>query len=332
MNSKILNFIAVICLTLALTAPTLAQEPGEKPVAVISLAWGVVTVKHTDADYKPARWLEPIYVGDEIKTNGPGSKLLITYFYDNHQEVLGEDLVAEAKEGNLVKLYGESQIRRDKPRNPFGAGGVENPFIYTHQLVEDDFKGAYADGAFEAEMATLRARVRATFPPAFYWDNAGEPSYELNIYEPSGELRWSKKVKRNQYKLTRNEANKFLKGVNYKWGVTADGQFIVKPYEFKLLTLPLKKWFDEQASTFNKMRKKGKLQRSNYTDYLLVCSQISDIDRSMELIEKMRNLDPKNPRVFRALTRIYLLKGCPAHALAAHKKLKQLGGLDPIYP
>jgi len=94
----------------------------------------------------------------------------------------------------------------------------------------------------------------------------------------------------------------------------------------------LRKWFNEQAAVFTTLRRQNKLQRSDYTDYLLVCSQILDIDRAMELIEKMRAIDPKNPRVFRALTRIYLRKGCPGHAMAAHKKLEKLGGLDPIYP
>jgi len=75
-----------------------------------------------------------------------------------------------------------------------------------------------------------------------------------------------------------------------------------------------------------------KLQRSVYTDYLLVCSQVLEIDRAMEIAEKMRKMDPNNPRIFRILTRIYLRKGCPAHAKAAHDKLVKLGGRDPIYP
>jgi len=330
--SRAIRTIPAVILVLALALTSLAQQPQEKPIAVISLVWGVATVKHTDADYKPARWLEPIYAGDTLKTDGPGSKLLVVFFDDNHQEVMPHDMVAKVQDNGLSKTQGEGEIRKDPPRNPFGAGGVENPFVYTHRLVEDDFKGAYKENVLSAERGTLRARVKAAFPPSFDWEDAGEPSYELSIYKMTGERVWSKTLTKSEYRLTHREANKLLKGVNYKWGVTAKDQVIVRPYEFKLLTLPLRKWFNEQAAVFTTLRRQNKLQRSDYTDYLLVCSQILDIDRAMELIEKMRAIDPKNPRVFRALTRIYLRKGCPGHAMAAHKKLEKLGGLDPIYP
>jgi hypothetical protein len=307
-----------------------AQGPDDKPVAVMSLVWGEVTIKHTDADYKPARWLEPVYPGDLIRTAGPGSKLLITYFYDNHQEVVGPDMVGTATAQTLTKTEGEGTIRKDPARNPFGAGGVANPFIYTHKLIEDDFKGK--DEGIEAEQGTLRARVRPAFPPSFSWEDSGAEQYTLSIFEPAGSLVWSKDVKGTQYKLTQAEGNQLLKGVNYKWGVTADGNEVVRPYEFMLLTLPLRKWFDEQAATFDKKRKLGKLERSDWTDYLLVCSQVNEIDRVFELMEKMKEMDSKNPRLYRALTRVYIYKKCPAHAQAAHDKLVELGGRDPIYP
>lgn len=332
MSSKPLHSLLLVLLLIITAGNTLAQSPTEKPVGVISLVWGAVTVKHTDADYAPARWMEPIYIGDKLKTDGPGSKLLIVFFNDNHQEVMGEDLVAEVKSGGLSKSTGSGEVRKDEVRNPFGAGGVENPFVYTHRLIEDDFKGGEDAGVLEAERGTLRARVNADFPPSFKWEPVEGSNYLLKIEQPTGELVWSKALTKNQYRLTPQEGNKLLKGVNYKWSVTSGDRVVVRPYEFKLLTQPLKKWFDEQASVFTKKRSSDKLERSDYTDYLLLCSQILDIDRAMEVLEKMRAMDSKNPLVFRALTRIYLLKNSPGHALAAHKKLEELGGRDPIYP
>ena len=127
-------FLLLISALFAMFQPAAAQGPDEVPVAVISLVWGEVTLKHSDSDYQPARWLDPIYPGDLVKTTGPGSKLLITFFSDNHQEVMGEDITANVAADKLVKVEGQNTIRRDPARNPFGAGGVENPFIYTHKL------------------------------------------------------------------------------------------------------------------------------------------------------------------------------------------------------
>lgn len=327
-------FLYLATLLFFLTAaPIVAQdEEPATPVGVASLVWGEVTVKHTGADYKPARWLEPIYVGDQLRTNGDGAKLLVVFFDDNHQEVVGTDMVCTVGTDGLTKAEGVGDVRVDPARNPFGAGGVENPFIYTYKLVQDDFKGADEPGALEAEQQVLKARVRPDFPPSFYWPDNGANSYKLQIFEPAGKLVWSKELSDHQYKLKPQEANKLLKGVDYKWSVLADGEELVRPYEFQLLTLPLQKWFNEQAATFNKKRDDDKLQRSDWTDYLLVCSQVTDIDRAFELTEKMKAMDPENPRIYRVLTRLYIYRSCPAHAKAAHDKLNALGGRDPIYP
>ncbi|MCA9777448.1 MAG: hypothetical protein KC800_12045 [Candidatus Eremiobacteraeota bacterium] len=330
---KIYSLFITALLLLAAAAPVTAQdEEPVTPIGVVSLVWGEVTIKHTDADYKAARWLEPVYEGDQLRTNGDGAKLLVVFFSDNHQEVVGTDAVCEVGSTGLKKTQGQGEVRVDPARNPFGAGGVENPFIYTYKLVQDDFKGADEPGALENEQQILKARVRPDFPPSFYWPNTGAKKYKLQIFEPAGKIVWSKELAKNQYKLRVDEANQLLKGVDYKWSVLADGQEIVRPYQFKLLTLPLRKWFDGEAKKFNDKRDSDKLQRSDWTDYLLVCSQVVDIDRAFELTEKMKAMDPENPRIYRVLTRLYIYRSCPAHAKAAHDKLNALGGRDPIYP
>lgn len=326
------------CLLLALLFAVLpissavAQEY-RPPVGVVSLVWGAVTIKHPDADYKPARWLEPVFAGDQLRTAGDGSKLLVVFFNDNHQEVMGANMVAEVGATGLSKTEGTGDIRRDPARNPFGAGGVENPFVYQRKLIQDDFRGADAPGALEAERVTLRARVRPAFPPSFSWPDVGAQSYTLEIADPTGQTTWKKTVSGTQYKLRHDEADRLPKGVNYNWKVTSsDGQVVVRPYAFRLLTQPLRKWFDGQAATFNAKREKNKLERSDWTDYVVVCSQVVETDRLFELAEKLKAMDPQNPGIYGILTRIYLARGCPAHAQAAHNKLVELGGRDPIYP
>lgn len=309
-----------------------AALAADQPVAVISLVWGVVTVKHANQDYKPARWLEPIFPGDFVKTTGAGSKLLITFFSDNHQEVMGNDITAQATETTL-SAEGGANIRKDKSRNPFGAGGVASPFVYVRKIFADDFAGADAPGALDLEKNQyLKAHVNPAFPPGFWWPpQAGAATYALQILQPSGgQPIWSTTAKDNQYKMKESDANALSKGSDYVWQVQANNQPVTRPYAFMLLTLPLEKWYLEQNKAFAAKRAAGKLERSDYTDYLLVCAQLNRIDESLTLVQEMSNMDPQNPNLFRALARVYLAKSCPALAKQAYDTEIQLGGYDPL--
>ena len=322
------SILSGILLAGLLSGPGWSQESGT-PVAVISLVWGVVTVKHADADYKPARWLEPIFPGDFVKTSGPGSKLLITFFNDNHQEVVSENVEASVATDRVTAPKG--QVRRDKARNPFGAGGVDSPFVYTHKLVAADFAKAEVAGAYDVEERSLKASIKSHFPPDFGWPSqAGASNYELQVNAPSLAFSWSKTLKANRYSMTQREAGGLSKGSNYTWQVSADGNPVVLPYPFKCLSLPQAKWLEEESTTFSGKRARKQLQRSDYTDYLLVCSQLTRVDEAYSLCREMAGMDSQNPRVFRALTRVFLLRGCPAHAKEAHDNELKLGGYDPV--
>lgn len=324
--------LAAVALALSfLVGQPAAAQDKTLPVAVISLVWGEVTVKHQDADYQPARWLDPIWEGDYVKTNGPGSKLLITFFNDNHQEVMASDAVATATSVGLSSQSGP-QIRVDPPRNPFGAGGVQNPFIYTHKLVQADFAGADAPGAYQAEEIALKAWMNSSAPPRFSWPAApGAASYQLQVQGAPGlNFTWARSTDKTQYALADAESAAMTKGALYSWTVTAGPATVVPPYNFLLLTLPQDKWLKEQANAFADKRKRGQLQRSDFTDYLLVCSQLLRVDNALSLMLEMSGMDPQNPRVFRALTRVYVLKNCPAHAKEAFDREIQLGGVDPV--
>lgn len=321
--------LAALALVLCLSLSALAQD--KMPVAVISLVWGEVTVKHQDADYKPARWLEPIWEGDFVKTAGPGSKLLITFFNDNHQEVMGQDAVATV---TSVGLYSQSgpQIRVDGPRNPFGAGGVQNPYVYTHKLVQADFAGADAPNAYQNEENSMKAWMNSSSPPRFWWPpSPAAASYTLQVNGAPGiTFNWSQMSETNQHAMSQSESNALTKGAVYVWTVTSGDTVLVPPYQFLLLTLPQDKWLKGIADAFTDKRNRGQLQRSDYTDYLLVCSQLLRVDNALSLMREMSAMDPQNPRVFRALTRVYLLKNCPAHAKEAFDMEIKLGGVDPV--
>ncbi len=315
---KFLALWVLLCLAL----PALAA--GDAPVAVISLVWGVVTIKHQNEDYKPARWLEPVFAGDQVKAAGADSKLLITFFNDNHQEVVGPDSEASAQE---TGMNGPS-IRKDAARNPFGAGGVESPFVYTRRLVQADFQNP--PNNYETEKLLLQARVRPTFPPSLYWQKTD--NCVLEVYDYLGAPMWNKPLKTRSYVLTAAQAQAMPKGVNYWWDVKSGNTSLVAKYPFKLLTLPQYKWFQEQRRNYDTKKAANKLERSDWTDLLLVCSQLNYIDEALDLLYKMAEMDPNNPAVYRAMTRVYLAKNCPVHAQKAHDKELELGGLDPVYP
>jgi hypothetical protein len=300
-------------------------------VGVISLVWGVVTVKHENEDYKPARWLEPIFAGDLVKTADPGSKLLVTFFFDNHQEVMGPASDARVDSAGLIKIDG-GDIRKDRARNPFGAGGVESPFIYTRKLVEADFANA-ASADLEAEKLILAGRVRPSFPPSMFWNKQPEGTRsEFRVFDYLGKPMWTRSVDGHTYKLTQKQADAMPKGVIYWWDVVANGQTVVARYPFKLLTKPQRDWYLQQRAAFDAKKASGKLERSDWTDMILVASQLFYVDEAIDLLYKMRDMDPENPNIYRAMTRVYLHKGCPGMAKQAHDKELQLGGIDPINP
>lgn len=329
-----LRVFPLLLLTLSLLiSSSWSDEHPPQPIAVVSLVWGEVTIKHSDADYQPARWLEPVYPGDYVKTSGPGSKLLITYFFDNHQEVLPENSEASVTPAGLNTTSG-GPIRKDPARNPFGTGGVQSPFVYTQNLSQDDFQGADTPGAFQRETEYLKASVVSHFPPTFSWP--AQPSakgYTLTISDASGTTLLSRKLQptTRSYKLQQHEAGKLFKGTVYNWGITDEsGQTVVATYPFMLLSQKQDEWLSSNHKSYDLKVRKGQLQRSDRTDRLLVSSQLVEVGDVLSQAKQMANEDPNNPLVYRVLTRAYLAKGCPAHAKLAHDRQLELGGIDPI--
>lgn len=325
--------ILSLCLFALAPQAVSSQETTAKPIAVVSLVWGEVTIKHSDADYQPARWLEPVYAGDFVKTGGPGSKLLITYFFDNHQEVLPEESQATVTPAGLSVTSG-GPVRRDPARNPFGTGGVGSPFVYTRNLSQDDFREADTPGAFQKEAEYLKASVVAHFPPTFSWPaRDGAKGYTLTVTDAFGSVIVSRQLQptTRSYKLQPHEANKLFKGTVYRWDVRDDTAAVVAaPSPFMLLSQKQDAWLASNRRSYESKRRRDQLQRSDYTDRLLVGSQLMQVGDVLSVAKQMAKLDPNNPLVYRVLTRAYLAKGCPAHAKQAHDRQLELGGIDPI--
>lgn len=324
---RAIRFFLLLLVMLATCQPLLAQN--DTSVGVVSLVWGEVTVKHENEDYKPARWLEPIFPGDMVKTSGPGSKLLLTFFSDNHQEVMGSDNEATVGQAGLVNAI-NGAVRVDGPRNPFGAGGVESPFIYTRKLVQADFANA-ANANLEAEKAICQGRVRPSFPPNMFWGKQADGVVStFRVFDYLGAPLWTRQVKGHSYQMSEKEANAMPKGVIYNWDVMAGDQVVVARYPFKLLTKPQRDWYLQQRAIFDKKKTNGKLERSDWTDMCLMASQLLYVDEALDLLYKMGDMDPQNPNIQRALVRVYLMKGCPGLAKQALDKELELGGVDPI--
>jgi hypothetical protein len=325
----------VMLLVMALLAaglPAWAQDGPNPPVAVISLVWGVVTVKHTGGDYQPATWLEPIYAQDYVKTAGPGSKLLITYFFDNHQEVMDQDSIAGVGYKGLQLQQGP-KIRKDAARNPFGQG-MQNPFVYTMRLNSVSFNGADEPNAMALENGYLRASVTPTYPPRFRWQAlSGAKQYHVQFFDTKNQARAGAPAKKAELIATRKQFGLQTLGQTFRWQVdAAPGQTVVSRYSFMVLGKPQQKWLSSYRVGFERKRKAKQLQRSDYTDYLLMCAQLLQVDEAVKLCDEMARLNPKNPQVFRALTRAYLAHNCPAHAKQAYQTEISLGGIDPIAP
>lgn len=333
LSRRVICLVALLLAALLLPLAAQAQDAQElaanPPVAVVSLCWGAVTIKHVNGDYKPAVWLDPIYPQDILKTTGPGSKVLVTFFFDNHQEVLASDTEAQVGFKTINARTGPA-IRKDRARNPFGTG-MANPFVYTRTLAAADFQGADEPGALERERAFLQARVKPTWPPAFTWGKVpGVARYKIEFFDTTNQFLASATVTQAAYKAF-HEFNDASKGSTFQWQVlTPDDRIVVRKYPFMILTKPLQDWLGGITSDFQRKKKAGKLERSDYTDFLLVSSQLVQVDDVVALCQQMATMDSKNPRVFRALTRAYATRGCPALAKQAHDTELQLGGVDPI--
>jgi len=169
------------------------------------------------------------------------------------------------------------------------------------------------------------------FPPVWQWKKTGAPLYRLQLFNEWDEVIYETKPIQNRFKFPYNGPFQLAKNSQYLWQVLdPTDQILVRKYPFTLLTTLHSRELERAEKKFEATQKAGKAQQNQYTDMFLLYNNRKLIDRTLALLLQMSAKDPENPMIYRALVRVYLAKGCPAHAQQALDKELQLSGVDPL--
>lgn len=329
-----LSVLAYLILGVLSLAPVSAQDSQElannPPVAIIALSQGVAEVKPPGGDWSPAYWLTLVHPEDQIRTSDDG-KLVVTYFHDQHREIV--DPKTEAKLGfrGLEKLGGEGVIRPERPKDR-SVSEIPIPYLLVRQLTKNEFAGADESSEFDRENTFLSSYVKAeAFPPVFVWSNTGSPTYKLQLFNEWDEFLYETKTKDTRFKYPYQANFRLAKNSLYKWQVTdANDQIVVRKYPFVLLTSLHARELEHAESRFNNLKAAGKATQADQTDLFLLYVQRKMIDKYLHSLEDMSKQDFENPVIHRGLVRAYLAKGAPAHAMKALENERSYGGTDEI--
>lgn len=325
----------VLLSLLLLLQPVLAQDRSElaknNPVAIVALSQGQTELKHLDGEWRPIYWMDLLRPEDEIRTAGDG-KVVITFFHDDHQEVIDPDTEGRTAFREVTKTSEEGSIRKTKPLDR-SVSEIPIPYMLMRGLYKEEFKLAEDPDALEREKIFLSSYVKAeAYPPVFVWkEDAGPTPYKFQMFNEWDEFLYETKTQEGRFKYPYRGPFNMQKNSLYRWQVTdAEDNIVVRKYPFVLLTLPHSREVKRMEKRFDRLKDENKLMKSDYVDLFLLYNQRKMIDKSLHLLQQMSEIDPENPVIYRALVRAYLSKGCPAHALEARESELQLGGVDPI--
>lgn len=324
----------VLALALGSLLPAVAQDKAElaknNPVGIVSLAQGDVQLKRPNEEWEPAHWLTLLRPEDQLKTTGNG-KVLVNFFADDHLEIIDANSEAKIAFKSLIKVAGGG-VRRQEARDR-AASEIVIPYMLESKLASRDFAQANEPGALEKEKTFLGAFVLPdTFPPVFSWRDVGAPLYRLQLFNEWNEVIYETKTKDRRFKYPYRAPFQLARNSQYLWQVvTPDDAIVVRKYPFTLLTALHTRELIRAETRFDNLKKHKKLQQNHYTDMFLLYNNRKLIDRLLGLLQQMSNLDPENPMIYRALVRVYLAKGCPAHAQEALNREIQLNGNDPFF-
>lgn len=317
-----------------LVAPLFAQDRNElaknNPVAIISLVQGNVQIKHHDGDWQPAYWLTLLRPEDQIKMPDKG-KILVDFFSDDHLEAVDVNTEAKVAFKSLTKIQGSGGVRREQARDR-AVAEIPIPYMLERKLSSKDLAPASEPDAMDKEKVYLAATVwPELFPPVWQWKKTNAPLYRLQLFNEWDEVIYETKPAQNRFKFPYNGPFQLAKNSQYLWQVLdpAD-QILVRKYPFTLLTTLHARELERAEKKFEASQKAGKAQQNHYTDMFILYNNRKLIDRSLALLLQMSAKDPENPMIYRALVRVYLAKGCPAHAQQALDKELQLNGVDPL--
>lgn len=300
------------------------------PVAIISLVQGDVQIKHPDGDWQPAYWLTLLRPEDQIKMPDKG-KILVDFFSDDHLEAVDQGTEAKVAFKSLTKIQGPGGVRREQARDR-AVVEIPIPYMLERKLSSKDLAPASEPDAMDKEKVYLSATVwPELFPPVWQWKRTNAPLYRLQLFNEWDEVIYETKTPQNRFKFPYNGPFQLAKNSQYLWQVLDPGdQILVRKYPFTLLTTLHARELEHAEKKFEAAQKAGKAQQNQYTDMFILYNNRKLIDRTLALLLQMSKKDPENPMIYRALARVYLAKGCPAHAQQALDKELQLNGVDPL--
>ncbi len=328
--SRVLTGILAIFVAANAVAQDKVELAKNNPVAIISLVQGEVQIKHPDGDWQPAYWLTLLRPEDQIKMPDKG-KILVDFFSDDHIEAVDVNTEAKVAFKSLTKIQGNGGVRREQARDR-AVVEIPIPYMLERKLSSKDLAPASEPDAMDKEKVYLAAAVwPEAFPPVWQWKNTNAKLYRLQLFNEWDEVIYETKTAQNRFKFPYSGPFQLAKNSQYLWQVLdPTDQILVRKYAFTLLTTLHARELERAEKRFEAAQKAGKAQQNQYTDMFLLYNNRKLVDRSLALLLQMSKKDPENPMIYRALVRVYLAKGCPAHAQQALDRELQLNGVDPL--
>lgn len=313
-----------------LWAETSQRELAEnQPVAIVAQVYGRASLRRLEGPWRPVYWLDLLRPTDQIET-GSDAKVVALYFFDDHLEVVDPGTRAQVNFKKLERMSGEGSVRRHPSQREVVV--QEIPYLLMRRLKEGDFRLADEPGAYGQEEIFLSARVKnTTYPPVFYCADLGLPEYRFQFFNEQDEFMAEYASSKPRFKFPFAERSRLTKGGLYYWQVLGpDDRIVVRKVPFIMLTAFHAREIERAEKRFERLKERGEATTIDTTDLFLLYNRLKVLDKSLDLLRNMIRTDPDNPILYRALTRIYLEKGCPAHARQAWEKEIALGGTDPI--
>lgn len=328
--NRVLTGILATLMVAAAGAQDKIELAKNNPVAIISLVQGDVQIKHPDGDWQPAYWLTLLRPEDQIKMPGKG-KILVDFFSDDHLEAVDVNTEAKVAFKSLTKIQGNGGVRREQARDR-AVVEIPIPYMLERKLSSKELAPASEPDAMDKEKVYLAAAVwPEAFPPVWQWKNTSAKLYRLQLFNEWDEVIYETKTPQSRFKFPYNGPFQLAKNSQYLWQVLDPGdQILVRKYAFTLLTTLHARELERAEKRFEAAQKSGKAQQNHYTDMFILYNNRKLVDRTLGLLLQMSRKDPENPMIYRALVRVYLAKGCPAHAQQALDRELQLNGVDPL--
>lgn len=308
-----------------------SRELGKNPpVAIVGLSQGVAEIQRPGGEWIPAYWLTLVHPEDQLRTENDG-KLVLTYFHDQHREVVAPNTEVKTGFRDLKKLSSEGEVRKDRPKDR-SVSEIPIPYLFVRQLTEQEFAGADQAEELEREKTFLSSYVKAdAFPPVWDWSDTGASVYKIQLFNEWDEFLYEKETKESRYKYPYQPDFRLAKNSLYKWQVLDNSDsIVVRKYPFVLLTTLHAREVQRAEKRFANLKRAGKATTADQTDLFLLYVQRKMIDKYLHSLQSMAEQDHQNPMIHRGLVRAYLAKGAPAHALQALETERSYGGVDEV--